>query len=153
MFSAYRSYFASMKSSRDSYLIGTQKYIFRFSVLKPNFLAFRFHPLSSAPSFYLLSSYPSFTTSTPTNFIYLRIMVSTDWNYCTQLINSPIFPTILPQFYVVLCNYIFWNSVKSRIYFSNRQVYQTTQLQKINTQVVVLLPGPVLTLFLLVKRL
>ena len=51
MFSAHRSYFASMKSSRDSYLIGTQKYIFRFSVFKPNFLAFRFHPLSSEPSF------------------------------------------------------------------------------------------------------
>ena len=90
MFSAYRSYFALMKSSRNSYLIGTQKYILRFSVFKPNFLAFRFHPLSSAPSFYLLSSYPSFTTSTPTNFIYLRIMVTTDWNYCAQLINSPI---------------------------------------------------------------
>ena len=53
MFSAHRSYFASMKSSRDSYLIGTQKYIFRFSVFKPNFLAFRFHPLSSEPSFSL----------------------------------------------------------------------------------------------------
>ena len=51
MFSAHRSYFASMKSSRDSYLIGTQKYIFRFSVFKPNFLAFRFHLLSSEPSF------------------------------------------------------------------------------------------------------
>ena len=51
MFSAHRSYFASMNSSRDSYLIGTQKYIFRFSVFKPNFLAFRFHPLSSEPSF------------------------------------------------------------------------------------------------------
>ena len=55
MFSAYRSYFASMKFSRNSYLIDTQKYILRFSVLKPNFLAFRFHPLSSAPSFSSLS--------------------------------------------------------------------------------------------------
>ena len=51
MFSAYRSYFASMNSSRDCYLIGTQKYIWRFSVFKANFLAFRFHPLSSTPSF------------------------------------------------------------------------------------------------------
>ena len=89
MLSAHRLYSVSMKSSRNSYLIKTQKYILRFFDFY-NFFAFGFHPLSSAPSFYLLSSYPSFATSTPTNFIYLRIMVTTDWNYCAQLINSPI---------------------------------------------------------------
>lgn len=132
MFSAHRSYFASMKSSRDSYLIGTQKYIFRFSVFKPNFLAFRFHPLSSEPSFYLLSSYPSFTTSTPTNFIYLRIMVTTDWNYCAQLINSPIcLPRISVQVSLLLLSIIiFAVPCQNLNLFSNRQHYQTARKNK-----------------------
>ena len=132
MFSAYRSYFASMKSSRNSYLIDTQKYTLRFFVLKPNFLAFRFHPLSSAPSFYLLSSYPSFTTSTPTNFIYLRIMVTTDWNYCAQLINSPIcLPRISVQVSLLLLSIIiFAVPCQNLNLFSNRQHYQTARKNK-----------------------
>lgn len=132
MFSAYRSYFASMNSSRDCYLIGTQKYIWRFSVFKANFLAFRFHPLSSTPSFYLLSSYPSFTTSTPTNFIYLRIMVTTDWNYCAQLINSPIcLPHISVQVSLLLLSIIiFAVPCQNLNLFSNRQHYQTARKNK-----------------------
>ena len=67
---------------RTQYILNA-KIPFLFHILFELYFTFHFLPLYLHPLFISLSY------STPTNFIYLRIMVTTDWNYCTQLINSP----------------------------------------------------------------